>query len=173
MKTMFKTMKKPVALVLALMLVFSISLSAFAYPISATVKFYNGTTKLGTDKTATFIADPDKSAYIFGTRVDQLDGAASEYDAILSAASQLSYSTIVGWDANPTYGDPGGYFSSVAGYATANTYTHIGNVNNSYGYGWNAYIDGVPAYSYLTNEALQDGSTIEFKYEYYNYTWND
>jgi hypothetical protein len=184
MKAVFKSLRKPATFMLALVLVLSFSMTAFA-DTGATVSFYDDTTstQLGTTQQVA-LDDIISKDYLPSGYTDPLNGAPSVYDAIIKAADQLGYDTDVGWDANPAYGDPGGYISNIAvgntSYPTINNYTYDPEtgLHIADGYGWICKItpDGGTQYEpdqYLTLEALEDGMDIEFRYQHYHYEWYD
>ncbi|WP_152967772.1 hypothetical protein [Oxobacter pfennigii] len=171
-------------------------MTAFAaIDTTVTVKFYNDTVdpdvQLWTTRTVEYdSAVPVSKPYLPGGYTDPLGGAASVYDAIFAAAEQIRAlpdedpeiedPPVVGWDANPAYGDPGGYIEAIGDFVTWNDYDYdpITGHHISEGEGWVCTVipDGDDPYDpiqYLTAEALEDGMEIIFRFQSYRYEWDD
>lgn len=185
MKTMFKDLKKPAALMLLVVMLLSLQLTVFAADFDVSVSFYDDTTSTTLGIQAVGLGGTVPKPYLPPDYTDPLGGAPSVYDAIIAAIDQQSWTTEVGWDANPSYGDPGGYISSISipgdgSYPTINNYTYDPDtgLHIAEGYGWVCTVipdEGSPydPYQYLTLEALEDGMDIEFRYQHYYYEWKD
>ncbi len=189
-----KKMKKPLVLLLTLVMVLSMSATAFA--AEATVNFYNGDSLLWTTTTGDLTAENiDRSSYYDLTKYPEATnpcaGEPSVLDAIIAAIAQINKTQPIDekltyhtdWapeSTDATTGEvyPDGFYlddiyvgtSGTHDYVTKNDFTP-GTPNVSEGYGWNGYNGTVAFTSYLSNVPLTDGMNINFNYEYYYYEW--
>ena len=194
-----KKMKKPLVLLLTLIMMFAMSAVAWA---DVTVNFYDEDTKLWTTQTVKMDqALEARSQFYTETKypsaTNPCGGEASVLDAIIKAIDQINVSQPVdakltfttGWSpetvdekTGAVYPD-GFYLNDIyvgtdgqAGYQAYPTENHYiededGEPNISYGYGWNGYNGTTAFIAYLSNVALTDNMTINFKYESYYYEW--
>ena len=154
-----KNSKKLVSILLALVLVFSISAVAFAdwtYPQTSTgtvtVMFTtgcstnnNGTnTWNGYDEDVNYLLDGDdvtieslnncSKPYVPNGVTNPMGNTPSVMDAIL--ASQPNYDFDYDWDYSPWSGPQGAYIHNVENQTLASNYTEIGGVHHSWGTGF-------------------------------------
>lgn len=193
-----KKMKKPLVLLLTLIMVLSMSATAFA--AEATVNFYNGDKLLWTTKTGDLTAENiDRSYYDlqkYPEATNPCNGQPSVMDALIAAMGKINetqpenerLSHHIDWApavTDPVTGSADGFYmddiyvgdpnSGDNDYITQNEFTP-GTPNISEGYGWNGYYVGadgkdVSFSHYLSNEELTNNMTINFKYEYYYFEW--
>lgn len=196
-----KNSKRLVSVLLALVLVFSMTAVAFAdYPEdttgTVTVLFTTGCSNntngtnywLGYDATVNTLYTGGTAnianlqnctkTYIPTGTTDPMGGHPSVLDAII--ASQPSYIYDLAWDGNPYYGDPGAYVHNVNNTTLQSNYTENNGVHRSWGKGFVViveYYDENNNYvrefpsEYVSNVPLSDGMVIYVDFADYDYTW--
>lgn len=150
-----KTTRRILSMVLALMMILSLSVTAFAAEIpivktaptgTVTVMFTEGLSENGDSGNVWLGVDPDDHVLYTGGTVnlsslvgavkkyipegvsDPMDKAASVMDVIMAANSSNTFST--GWDAEPWDGDPGAYINNVNNTELDYNYTETTDANN-------------------------------------------
>ena len=148
-----KTTRRIFTLVLALMMVLSLSVTAFADGITSaptgtvTVMFTSGLSKNTDAGNVWNDLDPSEhvlyaggtvnltalvgrtKTYIPSGTTDPMSGKASVMDAIMAANSSNVF--VTGWDANPWVGDPGAYISNVNNTTLASNYEETPDAKDS------------------------------------------
>lgn len=148
-----KTTRRAFTLVLALMMIFSLSVTAFAETIktaptgTVTVMFTKGLSRNTDNGNEWLDIDPEENvlytggdvdlstvvgltkAYIPSGTTDPMDGKASVMDVIMAAQPSYDYAT--GWDATPYVGNPGAYISNVNNTKLESNYTETADANDS------------------------------------------
>ena len=191
-----KKFGKLTSLLLALVLVFSLSVTAFAAippsgSINATVVFYDGDEYLMdwavemTEKNATTsyeIPTPGPGQYL-DSRIISNANRPSAMDATLVALDEIGTPETIGWDYYPVSSTlteiRGGYLDTIFGYTTETT-AYLEPTENYNGY-WegNAWLykvldadgnvvvePGINDDVYATNIELEEGMTIVWTYTY-------
>ncbi len=194
-----RRMKKYLVVLLTLIMLLSVSATAFAAEaVHATVDFYNGTTQLWTSQTVELSADTlDRSSYYDLTKypdaTNPCGGEPSVLDAIITAIDQINEEQTdeemltyhIDWVPQSTDSAthevyPDGFYlddiyvgdpnSGDNDFITVNTFIP-GTPNVSKGSGWNGYNGTVAFTSYLSNVPVTDQMNIHFNYESYRYEW--
>ncbi len=176
-----RTMKKGLAIVLALMMVFSMSTFAFAnttitpqpvtYPVNVDVTIFaeegNVTDVTGTSQTVNDVYVEDSITFTapFTTvftqylspnpgSAHQLSGYPTVMDAICKAyqnAGGTAANITLGWDSNPSEGPQGAYISKLFGNSTITT---VSGFYRWEGYSWVIYLNDTTK---TWNEATRTG----------------
>lgn len=148
-----KTTRRIFTLVLALMMVLSLSVTAFAESVTSaptgtvTVMFTSGLSRNTDTGNEWLDEDPDdcvlytggtvalsalvgnSKTYIPTGTTDPMDGKASVMDAIMAANTSNVF--VTGWDANPWVGNPGAYISNVNNTTLASNYEETPDAEDS------------------------------------------
>lgn len=177
-----KSLRRIIAVLMAMTMVFAMSTSVFAADNGVNVKVQMGG--------ETYIEDTISAADIEGytngnAHLYSMEGASSDVPSIGYTATDALYcvwakangklpdadQVNIGWDNNPKEGQPGAYFTVYDGAsADAGSYYYVGmKSNGEYEYywrgdTWNLYIDGQLADKYATSYALSNISEVVFDY---------
>ena len=182
-----RTMKKGLAIVLALAMVFAMTATAFASSSGVTVNvlMYGDTTEPYISQT---VSAADIAGYANGaSHLYSTTGASTDVPNIGYTAADALYGAWykdnngtapdsdqvnIGWDNDPKEGLPGAYFTVYGGMsADAGTYYYVGmTADGKYEYywrgdSWNLYINGNLATAYATSYALSNISSVASVYK--------
>ena len=147
---MKRQMKKGLAIVLALVMVFAMTATAFAADsgVNVTVKMYGQTYITDTISAAEISARAGSASHLYSTTGASASVPNVGYtaaDALIEAWYQKynlsSYSDdqiLIGWDNNPAVGAPGLYFTTYDGMSSdAGSYYYVGpTTDGKYEYYW-------------------------------------
>ena len=181
---MKRQMKKGLAIVLALVMVFAMTATAFAADsgVNVTVKMYGQTYITDTISAAEISARAGSASHLYSTTGASASVPNVGYtaaDALIEAWYQYynlsSYSDdqiLIGWDNNPAVGAPGLYFTTYDGMSSdAGSYYYVGpTTDGKYEYywrgnSWTLYIDNTnPADFYASSYGIATTSSIVFDY---------
>ena len=179
-----RIMKKGLAIVLALVMVFAMTATAFAADsgVNVTVKMYGQTYITDTISAAEISARAGSASHLYSTTGASASVPNVGYtaaDALIEAWYQKynlsSYSDdqiLIGWDNNPAVGAPGLYFTTYDGMSSdAGSYYYVGpTTDGKYEYywrgdSWTLYIDNTnPADLYASSYGIATTSSIVFDY---------
>lgn len=177
-------MRKPIAILMAVMMMFAVSLTAFAAPANPSVTVCFTQDGVAISGWANKTIELSDSALIAAkTQYINLPGANNLYptqgtiiDAGIVAGNRvLHIAKDIGWDSNPYYGAPGAYIGYFNGKAPVNNFEIVNGVNHAWGQGWTASytLDGTTYYpmEYLSTIPLVEGMVITFDYSTYDEQW--